>query len=193
MKNILIINAHPDAESFGNAIADAYEKGVKKMGAKSQRLNLRELNFSLNLEYGYRKRTDLEPDLIKAQDAISFANHLVFIYPTWWGTFPAILKGFIDRTFLPGFAFKYREDSSLPRKLLKGKSARLITTMDTPAWFYRIFYYNVGHRAMKKSTLGFTGIKPVKITSFQPIKDSTPKKRKNWLQNLQKIGQRDAI
>ena len=112
MKNILIINAHPDAESFGNAMADAYENGVKEMGARSQRLNLHELKFSMNLEHGYRKRTDLEPDLIKAQDAISFADHLVFIYPTWWGTFPAILKGFIDRVFLPGFAFKYRENLS---------------------------------------------------------------------------------
>ena len=193
MKNILIINAHPDAESFGNAIADAYENGVKEMGAKSQRLNLHELNFSMNLQHGYRKQTDLEPDLIKAQDAISFADHLVFIYPTWWGTFPAILKGFIDRVFLPGFAFKYREDSPFWDKLLKGKSARLITTMDTPAWYYRLFHHSVGHRAMKKSTLEFTGIKPVKVTSFQPIRSSTPRKRKNWLQNLQRLGQRDSI
>ncbi len=193
MKKILILNAHPDAESFGNAMADAYENGIKEIGAISSRINLRELNFSTNLEHGYRKRTELEPDLVNAQEAIQFADHLVFIYPIWWGTFPALLKGFIDRVFLPGFAFKYREDSPMWDKLLKGKSARLITTMDTPGWLYKLLYHSVGHRAMKNSTLKFSGIKPVKVTSMQPMRYSTPEKRKNWLQNIHQLAQKDAF
>jgi NAD(P)H dehydrogenase (quinone) len=83
---------------------------------------------------------------------------------------------FIDRVFLPGFGFQYRDDSVWWDKLLKGKSARLIVTMDTPLWYFRLINGQPGHKAMEKSTLDFCGIKPVKISSIGPVKHS--KKRK---------------
>ena len=57
------------------------------------------------------------------QQDILWADHLVFVYPNWWSTVPALLKGLIDRMFVPGFAFKYRENSPFWDKLLKGKTA----------------------------------------------------------------------
>jgi putative NADPH-quinone reductase len=110
------------------------------------------------------------------------------IYPTWWGTYPALFKGFIDRVFLPKFAFGYRENSVFWDKLLTGKTARIITTMDTPKWYYSLIYKSPGHNSVKKNILEFCGIKPVKITSFSPIKTADSKKRTNWLNRAEELG-----
>lgn len=187
-KKILIINGHPDRESFCHSLAQSYHRGAEASGAQSKLIHLIDLDFNMNLAHGYRRRTELEPDLQAMKDAIGEANHLVFVYPTWWGTSPALLKGFIDRVFLPGFAFKYRENSPFWDKLLKGKSARLIVTMDTPHWYYRWIYRQPGHNAMKKGILEFCGISPIKITSFSPIKSSSDKQRQKWLAKVEHLG-----
>ncbi|GBG12373.1 NADPH:quinone reductase [Paenibacillus agaridevorans] len=188
--NILIINGHPDSASFNAALADAYATGALGSGAQVRRLNLAELAFNPILSFGYRKRTELEPDLIRAQELIRWAHHLVFVYPTWWGAMPALLKGFIDRVFLPGFAFKYRENSALWDKLLVGRTAHLLVTMDTPSWYNRLVYRNAGHIVMKKNILKFCGINPVRITELTPIKPSTPEQRAKWLKKAKTLGEK---
>ncbi len=190
MKKILIINGHPDKESLCFTLANAYKKGAISTEAECKLVNLVDLKFDLSLHYGYKQRTELEPDLLQIQQDILEANHLVFVYPTWWGTYPALLKGFIDRVFLPKFAFKYRENSLLWDKLLKGRTARLIVTMDTPKWYYSLVYKNPGHNSMKKGILAFCGINPVKITSFGPVKSSTESKRLEWINKIEKLGQK---
>ncbi len=188
MKNILIINGHPDKESFCYQLAASYQKGAEQAGARCKILNLADLHFDPILHFGYRKRTELEPDLIEAQKQITEADHLVFVYPTWWGTFPALLKGFIDRVFLPTYAFTFQENSPLPLKLLKGKSARLFVTMDTPQWYNWLIYRNAGHNAMKQATLKFCGIKPVKVSAFGPIKSATKSKLAKWTKQVEELG-----
>lgn len=147
------------------------------------------MKFSPNLADGYRKITELEEDLIRSQDSIRWAEHLVFVYPTWWGTMPALLKGFIDRTVLPGFAFKYRDNSPWWDRLLTGRSARMIVTMDAPVWFFRLVYGKPGHNAMKKMILEFCGIKPVKKTSFGSVKRSSEKQRESRLKGVRTPGE----
>lgn len=190
-KKILIINGHPDKESFNFGLAEAYKNGALTSGAEVKEIVVREINFNPNLQYGYRKRTDLEPDLLDAQEKINWAEHLVWIYPVWWGSIPALLKGFIDRVFLPGFAFKKRENSLWWDKLLKNKSARIISTLDQPAWYYWLMYRQPSHYAMKKLTLEFCGISPVKITTIGPIRLSEEAFRKKWLKKIEKIGQQN--
>ena len=187
-KKILIINGHPDKESFNFGLAQAYEKGVKDSGAELKIINVRELDFNPNLQYGYRKRTELEPDLIKAQEMIKWADHLVWFYPVWWGSVPAILKGFIDRVFLPGFAFKKREGSVWWDKFLSGRSARIICTLDQPGWFYRWVNSRPSHHAMKKLTMKFVGISKVKITTIGPLRLSKEEFRNKWLQKVERLG-----
>jgi len=187
-KNILIINGHPDIESLCTALAERYKIGADLSGADCKLINLTELDFSPVLKYGYRKRTDFEPDLQNMWDLLSNANHLVFVYPNWWGTYPALFKGFFDRVFLPGFAFEYQEKSPFPKKLLTGKTARIIVTTDTPNWYYSLVYRKPGHNSMKKSILGFCGIKPVKISTFGSVKSSTDVQRKRWLDKVEKLG-----
>ena len=190
MKKIVIINGHPNKESFCFELAKQYKKGAGFSGAECNLINLTDLNFSPILKYGYHKRTELEPDLVHIQNEILQANHLVFVYPIWWGTPPALLKGFIERVFLPEFAFKYRKNSLHWDKLLTGKTARLIVTMDTPKWYYRFVYKRPGHNAMKKGVLQFCGINPVKITTLSPVKKANKEKIERWLNKIEKLGQK---
>lgn len=190
MKKILIINGHPDKESFNFGISEAYKKGAKEAGAEVKEISIRELSFNPNLEFGYRKRMELEPDLIASQEKILWSEHLVIVYPVWWGGFPAIMKGFFDRTFLAPFSYKKRENSLWWDKMLGGRSARVICTLDQPGWSYWLMFGKPSHHAIKKSILHFTGVKPVKITSIGPLKDSKQVWRKQWIGKIEKMGRR---
>lgn len=190
--NILIINGHPDKESYNYALAASYKKGAMTSGAEVKEINIGELSFNPNLEFGYRKRTTLEPDLIAAQESIKWADHIVWIYPVWWGGVPAIMKGFLDRVLLPGFAFKKREGSVWWDKFLTGKTSRIICTMDQPTWYYRWVNGQPSHTAMKKLCLNFVGIKKVRITAIGPLRLSKDSFRDKWLKKVEKLGQRQA-
>lgn len=187
-KKILIINGHPNSDSFNFGIASAYRKGVELSGAEIQEIVIADLDFNPNLQFGYQKRTELEPDLLRSWEKIQWADHLVWIHPVWWGGLPAITKGFIDRLFLPGFAFQYREKSSFWDKLLKGKTAHIITTLDQPGWFYRLYFRRPSVNQLKRSTLQFCGISPVKVSYIGIIKGSTPEMRKKWLEKVENWG-----
>lgn len=189
MKKILIINGHPNPDSFSTGLSLAYKKGAEKSGNEIKEISLGELRFNPNLSFGYQKRTDLEPDLLDAWKKITWAEHIVWIYPQWWGFMPALLKGFIDRLFLPGIAFKYRENSAQWDKLLSGKTAHLIHTMDYPVWYYKWFLRERGTKIMKKQILDFVGIKTVKTTLIAPIKNNTEAFRNNWLKRIEALGQ----
>lgn len=187
-KRILLINGHPDQESFNFALAAAYKAGATARGFEVRELVVRDLQFNPNLSYGYRQRTELEPDLVHAQEWIKWADHLVWIYPVWWAGLPALLKGFVDRVFLPGFAFRKRDNSVWWDKLLSGKSARIISTLDQPTWYYWIFNGQPSNRAMKKNTLEFCGVSPVRLTTIGPLRLSKPAARENWLKAVAKLG-----
>lgn len=183
-KKILVILGHPDSSSFCESIASTYVNAAREVGHHVKYLRLGEIQFSPILLQGYKKRQQLEIGLVECQDAITWADHLVFVYPTWWGGMPALLKGFFDRVFLPGFAFKYRENSQFWDRLLAGRSAHVFTTMDTPPWYYRLVFRMPGHNQIKKTILEFSGVKPVKITSFGPVRFSTVEQRSKWLSSV---------
>ena len=180
-KKILVILCHPDSNSLCDSIAQAYVEGAVEAGADIQVLKLGELTFDPVLWNGYNKIQELELDLVKAQELIHWSNHLVFVYPNWWGSMPALMKGFFDRAFLPGFAFKYGKGASLPTKLLTGRTAHLMVTMDTPAWYYRWVFHRPGHHQMKRTILEFCGIKVVKISEFAPVRGSSQAQREKWI------------
>ena len=187
-KRILVVLGHPNSDSFCGAIANSYMEGAKAAGHEVQRIAVGDLSFDPVLHQGYHTVQELEPDLVAGQAAITWAQHVVFVYPIWWGAMPALLKGFIDRIFLPGFAFKYRKGSPLWDRLLTGRSAHLLVTMDTPPWYYRWVFRMPGHHQMKRTILEFSGIKPVAISSFGPIKSSSPQKREKWLARARAYG-----
>ncbi len=188
-KKILIINGHPNPESFCSALFEAYQNGALAAGAEVKTIVIGALNFNPNLQFGYQKRQELEPDLLDALEKIRWAEHLVWVHPVWWGGFPAVMKGFIDRLFLPTIAFKYRPNSVWWDKLFIGKSARVIATLDQPVWYYWLQFGSPSIYQLKKSILEFVGIKPVKFTHFNIIKTANDAKRANWLKKAYVLGQ----
>jgi NAD(P)H dehydrogenase (quinone) len=188
MKKILIINCNPVVGSFSDAIADSYRKGAIK-NSEIEEIRIRDLKFNPNLTNGYHKRTNLEPDLLEAWEKIKWCDHMIWVHPVWWGGLPAITKGFIDRLFLPGFTFQYRQNSVWWDKLLRGKSARILTTMDQPSWYYWLINNEPSINQLKKTILGFCGVNPIKVSSFGPVKNSSEAQRIKWLKKIEKLGE----
>jgi putative NADPH-quinone reductase len=189
-KRVLVILGHPSNDSFCGALADTYVRAATQAGHEVRLLRLDALGFDPVLHEGYQQVQPLEPDLLKAQADITWAEHLVFVYPIWWGGIPALMKGFFDRTFLSGFAFKYREGKAFPDKLLKGRTAHLLVTMDTPPWYYKWIYHMPGLHQVRKTTLAFCGIKPLKTLTFGPLLGSVPAQREAWLKQTRAIAGR---
>jgi NAD(P)H dehydrogenase (quinone) len=191
-KKILILQGNPDKSSNNHALHAAYRKGALSSGAEVKEIFVGDLKFNPNLQFGYRQRTELEPDLLEAQEKIKWAEHIVLIYPVWWGSVPALLKGFFDRVLLPGFAFKKKENSLFWNRFLSGRSARIISTLDQPVWFYNLVMGSPSDKAVKKMTLEFCGIKPVKIQNIGPIRLSTDQFRTHWLRKVEDLGRNQA-
>lgn len=189
-KNILLILGHPSENSFCNALLTAYKKGAESAGATCQTIYISKLNFDVNLSDGYKTGEDmqLEDDLIASQQLIKWAHHVVIAYPNWWGFMPAIAKGFIDRVFMPGFAFKHQSGKVFPEKLLKGKSMRVLITMDTPKWWFYLIYRASQHQILRDIVFGYVGFKPIRFSTFGFIRKSTDTRRKNWLRKVELSG-----
>ncbi len=187
-KRILLVLGTPKKDSLCHALAEAYSHGARGKGHVVRQIKLGEMQFDPVLRDGYEQSQNLEPDLLEAQRLIHWAEHLVFVYPVWWGGVPALLKGFFDRVFLPGFAFKYRNRSQLWDKLLKGRSADLLVTMDTPPWYFRWIYGAPAHRQMVRTILGFCGIKTRRLSEFAPVRPSSEQQRQNWLRKAEALG-----
>lgn len=187
-QRVLVILGHPSSESLCAGLAKAYAQGAQSAGRELRFLEVGALDFDPILHSGYRQVQPLEPDLVQAQEAIAWASHIVLVYPTWWGGMPAILKGFFDRVFLPGFAYQYRKNSPFWDKLLKGRTAQLIVTMDTPPWYYRLINRAPGHNQTRRTILEFTGIRVKKITTFSPVRYADEAKRARWIDKAQRLG-----
>lgn len=190
-RRVAIILGHPDSTSFCGALADAYATAAREAGHAVSVHRLGDLQFDPILHHGYARIQPLEPDLLAVQQAITDADRVVFVYPTWWGSMPALLQGFFERAFLPGYAFRYRKDSSLWDRLLSGRSARVITTMDTPPWYYRWIFRQPGHQQIRRTILEFCGIRPVHVAAFGPVRNSSDAQRATWLERTRLMGRTD--
>jgi 1,4-dihydroxy-2-naphthoate octaprenyltransferase len=184
---VLIVVGHPRKASFCGALARAYRKGAARANVELRELWLADLRFDRDVHSFDPEVQPVEKDVRRARALIAWADHLVFVYPNWWGTMPGLLKGFLDRVLTPGFAFEDLPNGGW-RPLLKGKSADLITTMDMPGWAYRWIYRAPGHNAMKRASLGFCGIATSHALRFGPIKASRPEQRQAWLEAAERRG-----
>ena len=189
--DILIIDGHPNSDSFCAALASRYARGAREAGATVNVLALRSLSFDVILHQGYQAKQALEPDLMRAQAMIKAARHVVVVTPVWWGSMPALLKGFLDRTMERGWAFRYGSNG-LPEGLLAGRSARLIVSTDSPFWYLRWIQGDPTVRSLVRSTLKFCGFKPVSLTRIGPVHGSSDRKREQWLIKAAQAGQSDA-
>ena len=188
-KHILIIQGHPDAtkQHFCHAISMAYKNGARNSNHSVKIINVAHLDFPILHTKEEFEADELIVDIKNAQHAIRWADHLVIIYPLWLGTMPALLKGFFEQTFRYGFAIS-KEAKKMPKKLLKGKSARIVITMGMSAFIYKWFFRAHSLKSLQRNILGISGIKPVKHSLIGTV-DSSSVKRKKWLKKIQALGQ----
>jgi putative NADPH-quinone reductase len=155
-----------------------------------RRLEIAALSFPLLQTKEDFERGTPPASIREAQEVIQWAHHLVILYPLWLGSMPALLKGFCEQVFRPGFAFEYQPAGAMPKKLLTGKSARLIVTMGMPALVYRWIFFAHSLRSLKRNILSFVGISPVKTTVIGSIEAMNEKQRADWLDRLRNLGER---
>lgn len=181
---IYILLGHPDKQSFNGRLADAYEQEARRKGHEVRRQNLGDMHFHPILHKGYKELQAWEPDLEQAWQNIVWCRQWVIIYPVWWGSVPALLKGFLDRILLPGLAFHYHSKDPLWDKLLKGRSARLITTCDAPALWLWWQYRDSDLLAMKEAVLKFCGFSPVRSIRIGRMKYLTEEQQAKRIGNV---------
>lgn len=186
MTRVLIIVGHPapDPRRFCRVLADAYAEGAGSAGHGVRRIDLAEFDVPLPFEEG-----PFPASLIEAREAVLWAEHIVFVFPLWLGTMPALLKAFLEQAMRPGTAFKYPAGKEkFVKTLLNGRSARLIVTMGMPAFVYRLWYLGHGVAGMRRNILNFVGIKPVRETLFGMVEGVGDSKRARWIAKVRRLG-----
>ncbi len=192
-KKIFILLGHPDRSGICGKLADAYEAGARDGGHDVRRVNLGEMQFDPILHQGYRAIQKLEPDLEKFQESLQWCDHFVIIHPVWWLGMPALLKGLFDRAWLPGSEFRYIKTKAGKRtifwhRLMKGKTARLITTSGTAPWIERLFPGNVSAQ-LRWGILWFAGFS-TRTTWLGPAENVPEPKSNAWCDEVRRMGRK---
>jgi putative NADPH-quinone reductase len=191
MTHATLLLGHADDRSFSTALGLAYAAGLEAAGVHVDTFRLSTLEFDPVLRLGHVGEQPLEPDLVRVRASIERARHLVFAFPTYWASPPAIVRGLVDRLFLPGWAFRY-EGAALPTGLLSGRSARVIVTMDSPWWWYAFSYRRSLHATMGGATLEFCGVKPTRFTTVHHVRTLDAAARERWTERVRAVGHADA-
>lgn len=190
MAKIVIIQGHPDPSGnrLCHALGQAYAQGAREAGHDVEIVEIGKLDFPLlRSPADWNEGARATPAaLIPAQKACLQANHLVFIYPLWLGTMPALLKGFLEQVFRPGAALS--QGDGFPKVLLRDKSARIVVTMGMPALAYRFFFMAHSLKNLQRNILGFVGVKPIRNTLFGMVEEVSDTKRKAWLEKMRALG-----
>lgn len=121
---VLFVFAHPDKNSFSHSLLDAAVKRLESKGNEVKVSDLYRMKFKttvdeddfLNHENGTRLKVaqasyiateahQLTDDVVAEQEKLKWADTVIFQFPIWWFSMPAILKGWFDRVFSCGFAY----------------------------------------------------------------------------------------
>jgi len=181
---VLLIYAHPNPESFVHAAMEQLRKGLEHGGHEVQTVDLYGEAFDPVLVVNsVRRRRDLLHDAYteRYRSLIAAADHLIFVYPVWWHSMPAIMRGFIERTFVSGFAYSFKGKSAasvLPDGLLRGKKVWCVYTLDAPAF---VSWLDPGWLSIKYSIFWYCGVHNVKRFYIPRVKRTSLEQRRSWL------------
>ena len=187
-KNILVLLGHPDADTFSGNVADRYQAAAQDAGHMIERVNIGEMHFDPILHKGYKEIQELEPDLMALQDKFRWADHIVIVYPNWWVTMPAILKGLFDRMWLPGFAFNFNKETKKIEKHLAGKTGRVFVLCGSHSEFRTWWQFGDFTNEIQHGILGFAGIS-AKVTVYGPCERVDDACRGKWIKEVERYGQ----
>lgn len=191
MTHVLVLLGHADPTSFNARLAGAYADAVAAQGATVEVVRLAELTFDPVLRHGFAAPQALEPDLLRLRRQIEAADHLAWFFPTYWASPPAIVRAVVDRAFLPGWAFRYEAGKQLPTGLLAGRSARVVTTMDSPGWWYALAHHRAIHGAFVTGTLSFVGLSPIRTTTITSMRTLAEHARARHLASMASLARED--
>ena len=158
--NTLIVYAHPNKDGHCGSILKNVVKNLAEKKVPCKIIDLYEVGYDPVLkpsEHYTSGHKEVSEQNIGFQNDIKNADKIIFIYPTWWQNMPAILKGFIDRVFVAGFSYIYKNGG--PVGLLKNKKAIVFTTTGAPRLITKIFMKDTSSKLLTKYTLGFCGVK----------------------------------
>lgn len=191
-RRIVIIQGHPDPARghFCHALADAYAIAAREAGYVIEVIDVAGLHLPLLQSQAQWQAPPTETAILSSQRLIQDADHLLIIYPLWLGSMPAVLKGFLEQVMRPGFAVQPTGQGVRFRRLLRGRSARIVVTMGMPALVYRLFFLSHSLRSLERNILSFVGIAPVHETVIGHV-ESAPMRRR-YLRALEVLGSRGA-
>lgn len=189
-KRITVIQGHPDssARRLCHALADAYAAAARAAGHELRTIDVTTLDFPLLRSKAEWEHGGVPPAIAAAQADIHWAEHLVFVFPLWLGGMPALLKGFLEQVARPGFALGEAKPGQLPKKLLAGRSARVVVTMGMPALVYRWLFRAHSLKALERNILGFVGIAPITETLIGSVETLEAAKIEAALARLRRHG-----
>ena len=197
-RRVLIIKAHPRAESLCNALVAEYAKGAESNGAEVRMLSLPQMELAPWLTFDWSENHEsipTSPDLENARELIKWSEHLLFAYPIYWAAPPALLKLFLEVIIVSGFAFKFhhKKFGVIPQadRLLAGRSASLLCTLDGPPLLYELYDHDTSGRMMR-DIFRFNRIDFKHKFYFGPVQASDAKKREKWLRQARADGQEDT-
>lgn len=154
--DVLVVCAHPDADSFNHALTAAAERGLAAGGHRATTLDLYALDFAAAMSaaehrayQGWTSPADppvLDPMVAEHAALVGRARAIVFVYPTWWSQPPAILKGWLERVLVPGVSFTFDASGKVQPGMQHVKRIVGISTYGSP-WTY-VKLMNDGGRRM---------------------------------------------
>jgi len=180
----LIISAHPSKDSFSNKLVEALAQDSGHNDVDVVVRNLYDLDFDPVLtsdDLAKIKSGDVPDDIAKEQKLLADSEFISLVYPLWWGSFPAVLKGYFDRVLTQGFAFKITANG--PEGLLKGKKVFLHTSMGNSVEEYENRGILKAFRQIHgQEVFGFCGIEVAGHLFYPRIPDSSVEMRDKYIQ-----------
>ena len=183
----LIVLAHPNPKSFSAAIASTVGEQLRSNGVEVKIKDLYREKFNPILTHedlGGIFSGKIPAEIKKEQDAVAWADRLIFVYPIWWLTTPAILKGWLERVLCFGFA--YSLDKTGPKGLLKHDKNLVIQMCGSPRAAYEAKNWAWALKpSLIERDLEFCGLNNVTVYNCEGVGSSTPEQRTQWLSDVQ--------
>ncbi len=194
---VVVVVAHPNSDSFTHAIANRACAGLSAAGHEVQLLDLYALEFraAMNAQEHAAYHADypaldpmvavLDPMVADHGTLVTGADALVFIYPTWWSSLPAILKGWLERVMVPGVAFVFNEKGKVRPGLTNVRHIVGISTYGSPRSYTRVINDN-GRRMLTRALRLNTGLRTrTAWLGLYAIDSATPFQRAEFLDRVE--------
>jgi NAD(P)H dehydrogenase (quinone) len=183
---ILIVLGHPDPNSLNHAIAHAIRNDLGKIGHEVLFHDLYEEGFPPLLPAKEIPESgEIEKVVENHCNELASAEGIVIVHPNWWGQPPAILKGWVDRVFRPGVAYRFEEGDGgegIPIGLLRAAAAVVINTANTPAERERMAFGDPLDAIWRRCIFDLCGVSNFHRRTFAVVVTSTKAQRLGWIE-----------